>query len=193
MKKIINMNKNQKILTLISVIVIVATLVGSFSWAVLSNKTEVIKNTFSAATASTEIVEEFDNNIKKNVNIKNTGDIYGYVRIELVSYRVNENGDRIGGTAEIPEFTAGEGWLDLGNGLYIYSKAVAPKSKPEKDLIGNTGITLKEYTDVDGGKQVIDVIGEIIQSNPHDAVIDAWGDLGITVDKDGILSIKEDD
>lgn len=190
MKKFIAMNKTQKILTLTAAVLIIVALVGSLTWAVLKNKTSAIKNTFSAAGSSAEIVEEFEDNVKKNVNIKNTGDIYGYVRIELISYRVNDNGDRIGGTAEIPAFTMGEGWLDAGDGLYIYSKPVAPGSKPEKDLIGSTGITLKEYTDVDGGKQVIDVIGEIIQSNPHDAVEGEWG---VTADKDGILSLKEDD
>ena len=46
---------------------------------------------------------------------------------------------------------------------------------PENPLIGTSGITLSEYTDVDGGKQVIEVMAEAIQSQPDDAVRQAWG------------------
>ena len=34
---------------------------------------------------------------------------------------------------------------------------------------------LQWYTDVDGGKQVIEVMAEAIQSQPDDAVRQAWG------------------
>ena len=42
-------------------------------------------------------------------------------------------------------------------------------------MIGEDGITLvSSYTDSDGGRQVIEVIAEAIQSVPADAVEQAW-------------------
>lgn len=50
-------------------------------------------------------------------------------------------------------------------------------------MIGNDGITLVEYTDADGGRQVIEVIAEAIQSVPASVVAENWD---VTVDKDGV-------
>ena len=102
--------------------------------------------------------------------------------MKLVTYRVNSDGERIGGTAVIPNFTPGEGWFEK-DGFYYYKSPVAPNKTPATNLIGNDGITLVEYTDADGGRQVIDVIAEAIQSVPASVVAENWD---VTVDKDGV-------
>ena len=51
---------------------------------------------------------------------------------------------------------------------------MAPQQQPKEALIGS--ITLKgSYDDADGGKQVIEVMAEAIQSQPDRAVGQAWG------------------
>ena len=51
-----------------------------------------------------------------------------------------------------------------------------PGASPPHMLIGETGIRLTDaYPDADGGRQVIDVLAEAIQSVPSAAVCDAWG------------------
>lgn len=144
---------------------------GTVAW--LTTKDAPITNTFNPSKVACEVTESFDGTVKSSVNVKNTGDIDAYIRVKLVTYRTNERGQHIGGTAEIPAFTPGAGWVPY-NGYYYYTKPVAPNTLPENALIGS--IELKaSYDDADGGKQAIDVMAEAIQSVPAEAVGEAWG------------------
>lgn len=140
--------------------------------AFLTSDAQTVENVFTPPTVDTEITEEFDGQEKKDVNARNTGDIDAYIRIKLVTYRVNEDGDRIGGAAEIPEFTPGADWVEK-DGFYYYTLPVAPGGSPAKALIDS--IKLTKYDDADGGVQVIEVMAEAIQSTPDKAVGEAWG------------------
>lgn len=157
---------------------------GTVAW--LTADTEEVVNTFTPAQVSCEVTEAFDGTVKRNVNVKNTSDIDAYVRVKLVTYRVNENGQRIGGTAAIPAFDPGNGWFEQ-DGCYYYSSPVAAGSSPAGPLIGADGITLTFYTDADGGKQVVEVMAEAIQSVPTSVVAEQWR---VTVGTDGRLLEK---
>ena len=119
------------------------------------------------------MTESFNGTVKSNVNVKNTGDTEAYIRVKLVTYRTNDDGQHIGGTAEIPAFTPGTGWVSYG-GYYYYTKPVAPNGSPENALISSITLT-GSYNDADGGHQAIDVMAEAIQSGPAQAVGEAWG------------------
>lgn len=133
-----------------------------------------VMNTFTPSRVTCQVTEDFDGTTKSNVNVINTGDTTAYIRVNLVTYRVNKDGQHIGGTAEIPAFTPGANWVKNGN-YYYYTLPVAPDKTPAVPLIGENGIQLSSYTDADGGKQVIEVIAEAIQSSPASAVGQAWG------------------
>lgn len=118
----------------------------------LVDKTSEVKNTFSPSAVACKVNESFDGTVKKNVNVTNTSDINAYIRVKLVTYRVNADKKKIGGTAEIPSFEPGDGWFKK-DGFYYYSKPVAPGKRPAVNLIGENGITLKSsYADSDGGR-----------------------------------------
>lgn len=158
----------------LSLLFLVIVSVGG-TMAYLLTKTASIENKFTPSKVTCLVTEQFNNNIKKKVNVTNTGDTEAYIRVKLVTYRVNEKEQHIGGVAEVPEFTPGTNWVEH-NGYYYYTLPVAPGGKPEYDLIGDSGITLEgTYPDADGGKQVIEVMAEAIQSNPARAVGDSWG------------------
>lgn len=144
---------------------------GTVAW--LSTKDAPITNTFNPSHVSCSVTEEFDGKIKSNVNVTNTSDIDAYIRVKLVTYRTNDQGQHIGGTAEIPAFTPGTGWVSYG-GYYYYTKPVAPNGSPENALISSITLT-GSYNDADGGHQAIDVMAEAIQSEPARAVGQAWG------------------
>lgn len=144
---------------------------GTVAW--LTTKDAPITNTFNPSKVACEVTESFNGTVKSSVNVKNTGDIDAYIRVKLVTYRTNKQGQHIGGTAEIPAFTPGAGWLAY-NGYYYYTKPVAPNAQPENALISSINLTEK-YIDADGGKQAIDVMAEAIQSVPAQAVGEAWG------------------
>lgn len=145
------------------------TIGGTVAWLVSS--TSPVENTFIPGRVETEVTESFDGTTKTAVNAVNKGNIDAYIRIKLVTYRVNEQGQQIGGTAEIPSFTLGEGWIAKG-GYYYYIYPVAPGESPAHNLAES--ITLTSYNDADGGKQVIEVMAEAIQSLPASTVADTW-------------------
>lgn len=162
----------KKAALLISLAAVLLLAVG-LTLAYIFTESQPVQNTFNPTSVTVEIEEKFDGAKKSNVTAKNTGDSEAYIRIKLVTYRVNEDGDRIGGEAVIPEFTPGDGWFEQG-GFYYYEKPVKPDKTISPCLIGENGITLQKYTDADGGKQVVEVLAEAIQSTPTDAVVAAW-------------------
>lgn len=171
----------------LSLLLVIGMVVGgTLAW--LSTKDDPIQNTFLPTKVTCKVTESFDDStgVKSNVNVENTGDIDAYIRVKLVSYRTNDAGQHIGGTAELPAFNLGEGWVEHG-GYYYYTKPVKPNQKPEADLTNE--MTLKGNCDgADGGHQAIDVMAEAIQSVPKDAVKAAWGE-GFSIGTDGSLIV----
>lgn len=158
----------------LSVVLLLALAVGgTLAW--LSTKTTSVTNTFTPAEVTCEVEEKFDKTIgvKTKVNVKNTGNIDVYIRVKLVTYRTNDAGQHIGGTAKLPVFTWGKNWVEHG-GYYYYTLPVAPGKKPAANLADCMTLE-KSYKDADGGKQALDVMAEAIQSTPEKAVADAWG------------------
>ena len=166
--------RGRQAMMVLSVVLLLALAVGgTIAW--LSTKTTPVTNTFTPAEVTCKVEENFNENtgVKTNVNVKNTGNIDVYIRVKLVTYRTNDAGQHIGGTAELPKFTPGENWVEYGK-YYYYTLPVAPGKKPAANLAEK--MTLKpSYEDADGGKQALDVMAEAIQSEPKKAVGEAWG------------------
>lgn len=158
----------------LSVVLLLALAVGgTIAW--LSTKTTSVTNTFTPAKVTCDVTENFDENtgVKTNVNVTNTGNIAVYIRVKLVTYRTNDKGQHIGGTADLPEFTPGKNWVKHGE-YYYYTLPVSPGGKPDANLAEKMTL-MSSYEDADGGKQAIDVMAEAIQSEPEKAVGEAWG------------------
>ncbi len=176
--------KRSLVLVVSVLVLLLAVAGGTLAW--LTAQTDGVVNTFTPAQVSCEVTENFDGTTKSNVNVENTSNIPAYIRVKLVTYRVNEDGQHIGGTATIPDFTPGTNWVEH-DGYYYYTRPVAPGQTPETNLIDT--ITLSSsYIDADGGKQVIEVMAEAIQSVPKAAVQAAWGS-DFNINADGSLSV----
>lgn len=167
-------------LVVAAVLVVCIGVAGTLMFLV--DKTSEVTNTFEPANVKCQVEESFDTKVKKNVNVKNTSNIDAYIRVKLVTYRVNDKGEKIGGTATIPDFALGAGWFEKDS-FYYYNKPVAQNAKPTTDLIGDSGITLVKYNDADSGRQVVEVIAEAIQSVPTSVVAEKWK---VKVDTDGV-------
>ena len=165
--------KNTRIITLLIALLLFSALAvgGTVAW--LTANATPVENTFTPSNVACRVTENFDGTTKSNVNVTNTGDTEAYIRVKLVTYRVNANGDHIGGTATIPTFEPGAGWK-VYNGYYYYTSPVKPGEKPAADLIDSITLT-GSYNDADGGKQVIEVMAEAIQSQPPAAFGSSWG------------------
>ena len=159
---------------------------GTIAW--LTAKDTPITNTFTPSKVTCRVEENFNENtgVKSNVNVTNTGDIDAFIRVKLVTYRTNDAGQHIGGTAALPQFTLGANWVEY-KGYYYYTLPVAPGNKPATKLTDSMTLT-ESYDDADGGHQSIDVMAEAIQSVPEDAVKAAWG-AGFSIGADGSLIV----
>ena len=165
-----------------TVLLLALAIGGTVAW--LSTNDEPITNTFTPSKVACEVQEEFDGTVKSNVNVKNTGDTKAFIRVKLVTYRTNDAGDHIGGTATLPPFTRGANWVEY-DGYYYYTLPVKAGDKPATNLTDR--MTLKgNYDDADGGRQAIDVMAEAIQSVPEAAVQAAWG---LSIDANGNLDV----
>lgn len=165
---------------LLAMVLLTGAVGGTLAW--LLTQTEEITNTFTPAGVPNTPEEKFDGETKTSIVVKNEGNIAAYVRVMLVTYRVNDQGAHIGGEATVPDFNLGTGWFEQ-DGYYYYAKPVAPGAS-SGELLGSS-ITLKQYTDADGGKQVIEVISESIQSVPTSTVESVWK---VDVDANGNLT-----
>ena len=173
--------ESKKSLTaLIALILIVCLAVGG-TVAFIVTQTQAVKNTFTPSDVTVDIQEEFNGSIKKNVNVKNTGDTDAYIRVKLVTYMADSEGNPIAENASIPYFVPGSDWFHCeSDDTYYYRKPVAPNGTTS-DLIGSEGITL-----ING--QVVEVLAEGIQSVPVNAVEEAWPAVKVV---DGVLQEKE--
>lgn len=112
---------------------------------------------------------------KSSITVKNTGNIKAWLRVRLVSYWVDANGDIMPVASPDVSFTLGEDWVaGKGDNTYIFTTPVAPDGVTG-NLLGSS-ITLTTKT-VDGVTcyQVVEVFADAIQSEPTDAVTEAWG------------------
>lgn len=169
---------------LATVMLFVLAVGGTIAW--LTDKDRPLVNTFDPSKVTCEVQEKFDGKVKSDVNVKNTGDIDAFIRVKLVTYRTNDAGQHIGGTAALPQFTLGANWVEY-NGYYYYTLPVAPGDKPATKLTDSMTLT-ENYDDADGGHQSIDVMAEAIQSVPEAAVKAAWG-TGFSIGTDGSLIV----
>ena len=164
---------------LLSMVLLIVIAIGG-TVAYLVTKDEPVENTFTPSHVACEVTEKFNGTVKENVNVKNTGNTEAYIRVKLVTYRVNDQKQHIGGAAAIPAFTPGTNWVKFGD-YYYYTLPVKPSEQPASALINEMELT-GSYNDADGGKQVIEVMAEAIQSGPQQAVGQAWG-VSITAGK----------
>ena len=174
-------------MALATVLLLALTIGGTVAW--LTSKTSDITNTFTpsqVACAVNEIFKEATGE-KSQVNVTNVGDTDAFIRVRLVTYRTNDSKLHIGGAAEVPVFTPGNGWVKYGD-YYYYTKPVAPGEMPENALIESIPLKM-EYQDADGGHQAMDVMAEAIQSQPEAAVKEAWGEA-FSIAADGHLVIR---
>ena len=142
-------------------------------------------NRFIPAEVSCAVHEKLDNNEvagtdavggeKADIRVENTGNIKEYIRLRLVSYHVDSNGDIAGTVAsQYPNLTLKNGWIAGANHTYYFPYSVEPGEATE---ILCEPFTLGQ-TQLENGNtmyQVIEVIAEAVQAEPVFAVQEAWG------------------
>lgn len=131
-------------------------------------------NTFVPAKVTCQVEESLLSGVKSDVCVKNTGNAAAYLRIRLVSYYVDDNGDIAGSvSSQYPALTLRNGWIAGADHTYYYPTPVEPDAKTG---ILCAPITLDTVKLADGTPvyQVLEVFAEAIQAEPVGAVQEAW-------------------
>ena len=162
------------------------TLVGG-TLAYLYDRTKPVVNTFTPSKVDTEIKEDLEGNVKKNVKIENTSDIDAYIRADIVVTWQDEAGNVLGekpalGTDYTMTQTSTD-WKEI-KGLYYYTKKVSPNAPDNFTTNLIDSCTPKVTAPVKGYTLHVEILAEAIQAEPDTAIIDAWGvnphtDLGV--------------
>lgn len=177
------------LLTSLAVLLLGAAAAGT-SMAFLVDKTNQLTNTFTPSAVTGEIDEDFDGTIKKDVAIKNTGDINAYVRVALVPNWADDAGN-IAAEVEAGDYelilSSGEDskWIQGDDGFYYYREAVLPGATTE--ILVKSCEPLVSKTDVSGNKLhfVLHVVASLIQAEPSSVVEEAWS---VEVDENGTIT-----
>lgn len=172
------MKTKQPVALVALLVLLCCTVAGTLAYLV--DKTPEVKNTFTPASVSTEVNEDFDGTTKSNVTIKNTGNIDAYIRVAVVANWANSAGDVYGGAAPTDKgankdydltLKANNGWVKGADGYYYYTQPVAPK--------GSTTVMFEDITQLtddpaEGYGLQITILADGIQSEPGTTVISVW-------------------
>ena len=174
------MNKklSKTIVLLIAVVALLAVAVGG-TVAYLITSTDPVTNTFTPASISTEVKDEVDGKVKKNVTIKNTSDIPVYMRVAVVANWFDADGNIVDAWDDYSNLGVSSDWTRGNDGYYYYQGTV--KADVTVTLFESYTATVRP----DGAHLEMDIIAQVIQAEPTTAVHDAWG---VTVGSDGKIS-----
>ena len=181
-----NIRLNRTAVLIMAVLLLIGAAVGS-TVAFLIDKTEPVENAFEYAKVSCEVTENFTNNRKDNVQVKNTGTTDAYIRATYVVNWVDEQGNIAAAVPESYSYNVTENpdskWTKGSDGYFYYTSPVAPVASTEGSLLTCT-VTYPvnpEYT------LSVEILAEAIQSTPDKAVQEAWG---VTVNAGGKLAVQ---
>ena len=85
------MKTKQPVALVALLLLLCCTVAGTLAYLV--DSTDPVTNTFTPASVSTEVNEDFDGITKSNVTIKNTGDIDAYIRAAVIINWADKDGN----------------------------------------------------------------------------------------------------
>ena len=164
---------NKTAVLFMAIILLIGAVIGS-TVAFLTTKTEPVENSFEYAKVSCEVTEEFNNNTKEHVQVKNTGTTDAYIRATYVVNWVDAQGRIAASDPEGYSYSLTENpdskWTKIGD-YYYYLTPVAPNDSTPGSLLTCTAT----YPDNPEYTLSVEILAEAIQSTPERAVADAWG------------------
>ena len=195
--------KLSTVLVIAAALALVTAIGGTMAW--LTTHSEGLTNTFTPAKIEGEVKETFENpfDTKSNVYIQNTSDVPVYVRVALVpTWTKAETVENVTKYVPVAEPVTGtdvsidgvnwdkfkptdSDWVQGNDGYYYYTKPLAAK-----DSDGSTTPNLFNVANAvpkDGYHMNLQVLLQMIQAAPDNAVESAWG---VTVNADGTIQVN---
>lgn len=167
------MKKKKIILLILAVTFLLAA--DCVTIAYMFRHSDPLENNFIPARVFCEVKETFDEEtgVKSSVTVRNTGNVKEFLRVRLISYWVDDEGNIVGVPSEMPEVSYDTSkWIKGSDDTY-YCKAPVLKDEFTPELL--TAPVQLKYPPEETYYQVLEIIPEAIQSNPKAAAEEAWG------------------
>lgn len=155
------------IVAALAVVILTAAVGGTMAW--LSTKTQDLTNTFVPAKVTCAVNETFENNVKSNVSIQNTGTTDAYIRAMIVANWCTADNKVVKTATPTYEGLPGSGWVEH-DGFYYYTQSVAPDQTTSMLFTKCEQGTVPEGAD----HLEVNIICQAVQSTPAAAVGEAW-------------------
>lgn len=179
--------KTKKPVALVALLLLLCcTVAGTLAYLV--DSTDPVTNTFTPAHVSTAVDETFENGVKSDVKIQNTGDIDAYIRAAVIINWADANGNVYGGGTPAASTDDGKSgdyiisfntddWKQIGD--YWYCETTTAPGALTKPLIISCAKT-STATVPDGYDLQVTILADGIQadgvaSNGKTPMEDAWG------------------
>lgn len=166
--------------TAILILSIILILICGTAFALMFRQTQPLNNQLEAAFVACTVEESFNGEVKTSIAVKNTGNIDAYLRVCLVSYWEDAEGNILPLPSEMPALSVANGWVAGSGNTYYYSQPIAPGSSTPNLLAASLALRNEN-----GCLQVVEVFADAIQSKPLEAVTDSWG---VTIANDSIVA-----
>ena len=165
---------NRTAILFMAIIMLIGAVVGS-TVAFLIDETAPVENAFEYAKVSCEVTEEFKNNTKEHVQVKNTGTTDAYIRATYVVNWLDAQGNIVASVPDGYSYTLTENpnskWTKGNDGYFYYLSPVAPGASTPGSLLTCT-VTRPENPEY---RLSVEILATAIQSTPAKAVTEAWG------------------
>lgn len=172
--KLLQSKQSLAIKLVICLILLLMISVGGTIAFVVTHTSE-IRNTFTESVVKCEVDETFENNVKSNVSIKNTGDTTAYIRAFVNVTWMNESGQVASVSPKSTDYMieySTSGWLKGSDGYYYYSLPVQPNDKTA--VLINSCQLLETASAPDGYYLSVEIVCSAIQSTPESVVSNIW-------------------
>ena len=177
------MKKRILTISLIAGIVLILVLCGTVI-SYMFRQTAFVDNKFVPAEVSCEVDETFESNVKSRIQVKNTGNIDAYLRVRLVTYWVDAQGNIVAKPSKAIEFECSDKWIKGSNDTYYYKEPVSSLASTDNLFKSGSSLVLAQDGDY---YQVVEVFAEAIQAKPVKAAENSWG---VTLNNGNISSVK---
>ena len=158
---------------LLSALAVIASAV-LFTGSYLKAKTPEVPNEFTPVQVTCQVEESFDGETKKDVCIRNTGDVAGFIRATVVFNWVAADGTVLStAPQESVDYSilwGDSSWMIGPDGFWYYNKAVAPQ-----DVTTNLIRSVVCNNAPDGYQLRVQIVASAIQADPSTAAETAWG------------------
>lgn len=169
-------NYKKMILLAASLLLVMCAAIGG-TVAYLIDMTTPVTNTFVPAKVPPEVTENFDGDVKKDVAIKNTGNVDAYIRVKVVVTWKDASGNvyktaPVAGTDYTWTWPTDTNWKEL-NGFWYYTKPVAAG---DSTAVLFTDCKQLSTANVPKGYSLsVDIHAQTVQAEPSSVVEETWG------------------